>query len=336
MSENETMQDKQLQSREHVTVSETPALLFLLIVTSIFVAETGLMVVLPLFPNLSLWMRALTDSALLIAIVFPTLYCFTYRPLRLHISELFRVQSQLRQQIGERQQAEAALSRAENRLQHLSSHLLKLQEEERRRVSRELHEDLAQCLVALKISLKSVEECLAANQVAVREECRQGMALIDSVIERIHELSGGLSPAILEDLGLSAALRRLVRSYVHSCGIEAAVDIDTVDRLLAKESEIMLYRILQEALSNIEIHAQARHFWVEIHEDDGMLRCIVEDDGRGFDVDRELQGNRGLGLATMNERVRTLGGSLEIRSQPNDGTRVTVKVPLAERIQAET
>jgi two-component system NarL family sensor kinase len=149
------------------------------------------------------------------------------------------------------------------------------------------------------------------------------------MIQGIRRISGDLSPAILNDLGLTTALRRLACRYAGESGLKASVEIGEVDRLLPMERQIILYRIVQEALSNIDEHAEAKSLSVDIRERDGTLFCRVEDDGRGFDPDEVQQEGPCIGLATMDERARMLGGSLEIRSEPGHGTRVQLSVPAA-------
>ncbi len=311
------------------TTSQTPALLFLLTATSIFVAETGLMLFLATFrEQLTEWQQALIDALLLIVVLFPLLYMFTFRPMRLHIMELFRIGKQLEEQISERREAEAALRQSEKQLHLLSAQLLTAQEEERRRVSRELHEGLGQSLIALKLQLRLLEKVINLDQAAAHQGFRDASEHIDDVVQHLRRLSRALSPAILEDLGFTAAARRLVSNCATDCDLSTTVAIDDVDPRLKGAEGILTYRILQEALDNVENHAEASHLTVSIKESERGLSLIVEDDGKGFDLNREE--DRGLGLATMYERARMLNSSLELWSEPGKGTRVTLEIPRSQ------
>jgi signal transduction histidine kinase len=131
-------------------------------------------------------------------------------------------------------------------------------------------------------------------------------------------------PAILEDLGFTAAARKLVSNYAADSGLDVSVTIDN-DRSLKGENGIVTYRILQEALENAQNHAEASHLSIYVRESERELSLVVEDDGKGFDSNREEA--RGLGLATMYERARMLNSSLEVCSVPGTGTRIALKIP---------
>jgi signal transduction histidine kinase len=304
-------------------------ILFVLTVFSTFVVEFGVMLLLSFFSPAPVWLHALLDGILLTIVLFPSLYFFSYRPMKLHIVELSRIQMRLQDTLAERERAEADLRKAQAQLRDLSARLLTLQEEERRNVSRELHEELAQSLVVLKLRLDSIERRLTADQEQARDECESGKHLVDEVIQGIRRISGDLSPAILSDLGLKTALRRLAGRYARDSGLEVSVEIEDVDRLLPMERQIILYRIVQEALSNIVEHAEAKSLSVDIRERQGTLYCSVEDDGRGFDLIEAKREGPCTGLAIMDERARMLGGALEIRSGPGHGTRIELSVPSA-------
>ena len=157
------------------------------------------------------------------------------------------------------------------------------------------------------------------------------ISYINEVTENVRRLSRDLSPSILEDLGLSAAIRWLVDAFTKHCNIESSLDMMEMDDLFSKESQITVYRIVQECLTNIAKHAQATHVSIVIRKQDGQVLFRVEDDGKGFDVKEVFSKNllkKGLGLAAMNKRARMLGGSLDIWSQEGAGTRITFTIPL--------
>jgi signal transduction histidine kinase len=252
--------------------------------------------------------------------------------MKLHLAELFHIQALLEQQIAERGAAEAALSRSEKQLRYLSAELLRGHEQEKRRLAYELHEELGQSLAAFKILLKLITRSVPPDDADVQQECRDGVKQIDEMIEKIRRLSRALSPAILEDLGLSAALRRLVVTSARESSIECSVEIPEIDGHLARKNQILLYRILQEALSNIEAHSEATRQSVVIDERNGSLSVVIDDNGKGFDpalMTDQQDTRRGIGLAVMKERARMLGGSFHLWSERGKGTRITLRIPKA-------
>jgi PAS domain S-box-containing protein len=230
-----------------------------------------------------------------------------------------------------RKRAEEALRESEKQLRYLSSQLLTAQETERRRISRELHDELGGALAVLKLRSSLIEKNLQKDQIELREECKQNLQYIDQIIEEVGRLSRDLSPSILEDLGLSAALRRLIDNFVKNYNIKVASDIVDFDHLFPMDAQIMIYRIFQEAFTNIGKHAQARNVSVKVRKDEDRISFLMEDDGKGFDVKHAATKEiceRGLGLATMDERARMLGGSLDLWSEGGKGTRITLSIPI--------
>ena len=235
--------------------------------------------------------------------------------------------------ITELKKTEEALRESEGRLRILSSQLLTAQEKERSRISRELHDELGQALAVLKLKVRFVEKHLATEQEDLKKECGQSIQYIDQVIEEVRRLSRDLSPSILEDLGLSNALQWLINNFSRNNNLSISVHKDEVDmdHLLSQDSQIILYRIFQEAFTNIERHSQASRASVSIENGEKGLHISVEDSGRGFDITQTLTsegGRQGMGLATMQERARMLGGAFEIVSEKGKGTRIDVYVPL--------
>jgi PAS domain S-box-containing protein len=233
--------------------------------------------------------------------------------------------------ITERKRAEEALRESEEQLRRLSYEILTIQETERRRISRELHDQLGQDLTLAKLMLRSVEKALPNDWEAARDECEDLLEFIDQVIENVRRLSRDLSPAILEDVGLSAALQWLTETFAENTGLRVRSDIAHIDHLVSKHAHIMLYRVLQEALTNIAKHAGAQNVHVEIRADDDRVYFSVEDDGEGIESERTGARDgtqQGLGITIMDERVRFLGGALDIESSPGKGTRVSFTMPL--------
>jgi PAS domain S-box-containing protein len=233
--------------------------------------------------------------------------------------------------ITERKCAEEALRESEKQLRYLSSKLLTAQETERGRISRELHDELGGALAVLKLRSNVIEKKLQKDQIELREECKRNLKYIDQIIENVGRLSRDLSPSILKDFGLSVALRWLIDNFVKNYNVKVASEIVDVDHLFPKDAQIMIYRIFQEALTNIGKHARAKSVSMKVKKDEDRISFSVEDDGKGFDVEHAAMKeapDRGLGLATMDERARMLEGSLDLWSKKGKGTRITLSIPM--------
>ena len=228
---------------------------------------------------------------------------------------------------------EEALRESEKKLRLLSSQLLKAQEKERVRLSKELHDELGQALALLKHRLRSIQKDLQEGQSSLRQECGDTSQYIDQMIDNIRRLSRDLSPCILEDLGLSAALRWLIEDFAKQHSIQASLGIGNIDHLFSQDAQTNLYRIFQEALTNISKHADASHVSFFVKKENNRVSFLLEDNGKGFDMDQvkaTRSREKGMGLATMEERVRMLGANLDIWSQEGVGTRVTFTIPIDE------
>jgi signal transduction histidine kinase len=228
---------------------------------------------------------------------------------------------------------EEALRDSEQRLRSLSSQLIKAQEKERSRLSKELHDELGQALALLKHRVRHVQRELADAHPSVSWDCEQTGQYIDQIIESVRRLSRELSPSILQDLGLSSALRWLIKNFAIQYSLETSFEIDDIDHLFSEEDQTNLYRISQEALTNIIKHAEASHVSFAVKKNKNSVSMIIEDDGKGLDISNIKTGHsaeRGLGLDTMEERARMLGAALEIEGRAGGGTRIALTV-LTER-----
>jgi signal transduction histidine kinase len=208
---------------------------------------------------------------------------------------------------------------------------MKAQETERKRIARELHDELGQSLLVMKLRLNFIEDNLLSHQTELKRECGDGIQYIDQVIENIRRLSRDLSPAILEDFGLSAALRWLINNFAKRYNMKVMIDMIDIDSLLPLHSHIVIYRTVQEILTNIGKHSQAKNVSVSISENTGNISFSIEDDGIGFDeglIDAKGIEARGLGLETMKGRCRMVGGVLKIWTKEAEGTRITLSVPV--------
>jgi hypothetical protein len=232
--------------------------------------------------------------------------------------------------ITERKRAEEALRESEQQLRSLSAQLLRAQESQRASVSRELHDELGQGLNTLKLRLALLCRKLRKDQASLKEDCEETLGYIDEIIEEVRRLSRDLSPRVLEDLGLVAALRRLIHEFAKRTSTKVSSQIDDINEFLSKDAEIFLYRIVQEALTNIGKHANAKCVLLSIAKVDGTVRGVIEDNGTGFDLEAlgvPGSAEKGMGIAIMKERIRMLGGTIDVWSRPGEGTRIHFLVP---------
>jgi signal transduction histidine kinase len=246
--------------------------------------------------------------------------------------ELTTTNKQLTAEIAERTRAEETLKESEKRTEKLASWLINAQEIERKRIAMELHDELGQALNATKLHLRVIENGLGDDQPSIRNECEKLLAYMDQIIEDVRRLSLALSPTVLEDLGLTAAIHWLVSGFARNLGVNIAADIEEIDHFVPEKHRITVYRVLQEILTNIYKHAQAKNISIVIRRHNDTVAFSVEDDGRGFDPKLEFMKapERGLGLETMSERMKMAGGFLDLRSQEGKGTRIAFSIPLAE------
>ena len=250
-------------------------------------------------------------------------------------TELTAVNELLRVEIAERGQAEETLKETGKQIRQLSSRLINAQEMERKRISMELHDALGQALTVTKLRIRAIEKGLGEGQPEIREDCEELLEYMDHVIEDVRRLALALSPTVLEDLGLTAALRWLISNFSVYSNIKVTSDIAEIDHLFPRNQWITSYRIVQEALTNIGKHAQAENVSVVIRHNDHKVVFSVEDDGEGFDPEQASMkdaSEKGLGLATMAERMRMIGGEFNLWSREGSGTRVTFSIPVGKGV----
>lgn len=223
--------------------------------------------------------------------------------------------------------AEQELAVSHARLQELSARLLHLQEEERERISRELHDHLGQLLTAIGMDTEWALRHCPPEAAAVRERLREAIHLVQEATQSTRELSATLRPSELKGLGLEASLRKYTREFAQRSNIVVEFLSNLDERPLAPEVATNIYRIVQEALTNVARHAAATRVSVALRHSTTQLTVQVSDNGKGFDLARVLD-SRAVGLVGMQERTRLIGGTFVVDSQPGAGVSVIVKAPL--------
>ena len=231
------------------------------------------------------------------------------------------------------QQAEehyAEVERTKGELQQLSARLLEVEEEGRRHISRELHDEIGQTLALLQIEISNVQGLLPAQPEAARERLRRARELAERTVQTIRNISLLLRPTLLDDLGLAPALQFQLEDFLRRSGITCDFVEEGVSDQLPDAVKTCVYRVVQEALHNCEKHSGAKNVRVVVRQLPDCLVAEVEDDGRGFQLNHQRMPRltRGLGLLGIRERVAIARGSLVIDSAPGQGTRIAVRIPL--------
>ncbi|WP_372528543.1 PAS domain S-box protein [Piscinibacter sp.] len=219
-----------------------------------------------------------------------------------------------------------ALEQTHSDLQSLAKVKASIQENERKRVARELHDELGQHLSALKMDLASLRTTTDRDAVAARAAAMQ--ELLDQTVASVRRIAADMRPLMLDDLGLNAAIEWLAHEAARRMGIEVDLDLDESEALLNDQAVIALYRMVQEALTNVARHAHASHVWIEMRHRAGDLVLVVQDDGVGFGP-QALRKKGSYGLMGLRERASMFGGQLEVENPPDGGGRVTVRLPLS-------
>lgn len=233
----------------------------------------------------------------------------------------------------------AMLDRLQQQRRMAASQILAALEAERRRIARELHDETSQALATLLLHLdltvRSLPRCgdeQGRNQVQqARRRLEESRQLVESTLDEVRKLTVELRPTVLDDLGLVPALRWYIHTKLDPAGVEAKLDVTGFERRLPDELETVIFRVVQEAVTNVLRHARARRVSVELHEEPELLYVRVQDDGRGFSPEQLIgQPERSIGLAGMRERAALVDGRLEIRSRPGQGTTVELTIPRKE------
>lgn len=269
---------------------------------------------------------------------------------RLHATELATAKRQLQRETVRRKAAEAELKKSkehyrlllaqsrlmQDQLRLLSRRVLLAQEEERKHISRELHDEISQILTGINVKLATLKIEAAADTGSLRRKIVNTQRLVEKSVATVHRFARALRPAMLDDLGLIPALLSFTKEFGKRTGIRAdsvstaSVQIESLDSL----QRTTLYRIAQEALTNVQKHARADAVTVAIEVHTGAIHLAVSDNGKAFDVARLLgmKRRKGLGIIGMRERAEMVGATFTIESVPDQGTTVRVELPVGAGI----
>ncbi|MCA9409274.1 MAG: sensor histidine kinase, partial [Candidatus Omnitrophica bacterium] len=214
----------------------------------------------------------------------------------------------------------------EDSLKDLTQQIIKIQEEERAKISREIHDDLGQSLATLKMHIQSSMKDSHKNKVQSKEGFQQTIEYINTIIDKTRNIAAGLRPSTLEVLGLIPSLRLLLKEVKRSKRMQINENFDVLEGIQFIGDPINIFRIVQEALTNIIKHTQADKIDIDVNCAHNELTLKIKDNGNGFV--RLPKGYTGIGLATMKERAVLLGGELKIISESGQGTMIFLKVPI--------
>jgi signal transduction histidine kinase len=219
-------------------------------------------------------------------------------------------------------------------LQRLSARLVDAQEQERRALARELHDEVGQALTALKMEV-GVALRAAESDPQIRKPLEEARAIADNTLHGVRDLSQLLHPAILDDFGLPEAITAYARSFSKRTNIRTEVSLSGLEKRLPAGVEVAVYRIMQEALTNVARHSRATWSIITVMRTPDRLYVVIDDDGAGLPAGEPGVSHRGLGLIGMRERAQSLSGTMAVETRPGGGTRVSVTIPLAPHSREE-
>ena len=289
-----------------------PLYLFILTIFSVFISEVLIMFVLTILPySFGVTQRAFLDGLLLTVLIFPLLYLFLFRPLVLHINK--------------RKKAEEELQKVNQRLRNLSAHLQSVREEERANIAREIHDELGQALTALKMELSWLERKLSGGQKTVCDKIQDMLSHIDMTIDSVQRICTNLRPAILDILGLTDSIKWQAEEFQAQTGIECDINIRPGNIIMDPGHRTAVFRIFQEALTNVARHAEATRVTINIKGTADEFLLSVEDNGKGI-KEEQIFNSQSFGLIGIKERAFFLRGEVKITGVPNKGTKVVLSV----------
>jgi signal transduction histidine kinase len=237
---------------------------------------------------------------------------------------------ELKLEIVHREIAEAALKKSEERLRHLSHQLLLTQEDERKRISRELHDEIVQTLVGINVHLASLTVRNPIDLKDLKAKIARTRRLVEKSVENVHRFARELRPNVLDDLGLIPALKSYIREFTKRTKIRVQFAASPEVEQLNSTQRTVLYRVAQSALTNVEKHSGASNVTVSIRKKQEAINLEIHDDGKSFEVGRVLLATRHkrLGLIGSRERVEMVGGKFDITSQKGHGTTISAEIPI--------
>jgi two-component system sensor histidine kinase UhpB len=228
--------------------------------------------------------------------------------------------------ISERRRWESELMESRERLQELTAHLQDIREEERSRIAREIHDELGQALTALNMDLHWLRKRLPEDQPALLDKSQTMVQLIAGTVQSVRRICSELRPGILDDFGLAAAIEWQAEEFSKRTGIDCDIVAEPADLVLDENLSITIFRILQEALTNVARHAEATHVEIVLSDDSGMFEMRVCDNGKGL-LRQGARKPKSFGLIGIRERVREYSGHFKVSSRENGGTCVEVRIP---------
>ncbi len=234
---------------------------------------------------------------------------------------------QLQDEIVQRKMMERSLKTSNEKLQNLSNHLENVREEERTRISREIHDELGQMLTTLKMKLAILEERTLDEGFPIQEDIQAMMGLVETTLQTVRRISTELRPGILDVLGLSEAVEWQSQEFHEQTKIEIETRIQRLPENIGKDLSTACFRICQEALTNVARHAEANRVTVSLRHTNGKVELFVRDNGKGI-TNEQLSHITSLGLIGMRERAQNLGGDLNIERTTPNGTQVSISFPL--------
>ena len=250
-------------------------------------------------------------------------------------AELLTANRLMKKMLDEGKRAEEKLMKSRERLRNLSGRLQSLIEEERTRISREIHDELGQALTALKMDLSLTRRSLVSGGLAEQSaKIHENERAVNRIIRTVRKIATDLRPGILDELGVVAAIEWMAKDFQNRTGIGCKVAIQGVDKISDTVRATAIFRIVQEALTNVMRHAAASRVNVSLKKKDHTLIVEVRDNGIGI-IEGRITGSKSFGLIGIRERVRLLGGEVVIRGKPGEGTLVRVTLPDRRRGERE-
>lgn len=274
------------------------------------------------------WFRALAVATTVLLLL--GLHLMRLRGLRRRNAELKRLQAQREQALERAESSQRVLAEAYAGLRQLAARLASAEENERMRISRELHDEFGQTLTAAKINLQMLRKETADAAVAQRLD--ESVSMVERLIRQVRDIARGLRPSLLDELGLVPALQQHVDNLAQRSNARIELDASLGAADLPSGLKTMVFRVVQEGLSNALRHARASRIRVTLRDDPQALRLVIEDDGVGFDpeaVSQRVSRGEHLGLLGMTERVHGVGGTIGFDARPGAGSRIEVRIPLA-------